>query len=103
MKIMEYLDKLWDEVADWFEDIGEEIVGVLKPLARQIKKAGGPILLAAALEAVKAAEAAGGSGSSKREAAKDAIVATLKGQGIPIVMNAVYGAIEIAVAKLRED
>jgi len=102
MKIMHYLDKLWDEVTDWFESIGEDIMDFVKPLAKEIASSGGKVLLATALEAVKIAEGTGGSGPDKFKAAQNYIVEALKSQGLPIVINAINGAIEAAVASLKK-
>lgn len=102
MKLFDALDKLWDTFVDWLEDIGEDVLDALKPVAKQIAKSGGIALIAAAQAAVAAAEEAGGSGREKFDAAQNAVVDKLKEQGIPIVMNAVNAAIEAAVAKLND-
>lgn len=100
---MSILSELWDKIMEWFEDIGEEIVNGLKPLAKEIAKNGGALLLNAAFEAVRAAEAQGGSGSDKFNAAKSTVIAKLEDEGIDVVINAVHGAIESAVARLKEQ
>lgn len=99
--MMELLNKLWDQIEEWFEKIGEDIVDFVKPLAKEIAANGGMVLLMAAQEAVLAAETAGGSGSDKFKAAQEALIEKLKADGIPIVLNAINGAIEAAVAKMK--
>lgn len=99
---MSVFSRILKEIAEWFEEIGESILDGLKPLARQIAKNGGTMLLEAATQAVIAAEQSGGSGRDKFDAAKGSVIATLQASSLPIVMNAVHGAIEIAVAALKE-
>src|SRR4051812_46413286 len=62
---------------------------------------GGKLLRDAATAAVSAAEVTGGSGQDKFNAALASVVSTLSTAGIPIVKNAVNGAIEAAVANLK--
>ena len=73
----------------------------LEALARSIARNGGEVLTAAAAAAVAAAEAQGGSGAAKFQAARAAVVAVLTAKGIPLVENAVQGAILAAVADLN--
>lgn len=103
MKIMEYLDKLWDEITEFLQEIGEDIFDFVKPLAREIAKNGGALLLEAAHQAVKAAEATGGSGHEKFEAAQKTVIGILEEKGVSVVLNAVNGAIEAAVAKMKQE
>lgn len=99
---MSAFSRMLKEIAAWFEDIGESILDGIKPLARQIARNGGALLLEAATAAVIAAEAQGGSGRDKFDAARGSVIATLEAKSLPIVMNAIHGAIEIAVAALKE-
>jgi len=103
MKLFDALNSLWDNLVEWLEDIGEDILNFTKPLAKQIAKNGGKLLLDTALAAVVAAEQAGGSGSDKFDVAKNLVISELEVKGLPIVLNAVHGAIEAAVAKLNEN
>lgn len=73
----------------------------LMALEQQIEASGGKVLQDAAANAVAAAEAAGGSGEDKFKAAFEAVVATLTAEGIPVIVNAVKGAIEAAVANMK--
>ncbi len=72
------------------------------PLARQIAKGGGALLINAAMEAVVSAEQHGGSGSDKLKYAKDLVIARLKMNGIPLIMVAINGALEASVARMNE-
>jgi hypothetical protein len=96
------VQRYFRQLIEWFESIGDDVLEALAPLGRQIAKAGGKALIDAALAAVLAAETAGGSGDEKFDAAHKAVVKTLQAQGLPIITNAINGAIEIAVAKIRE-
>lgn len=71
------------------------------PLVEAIERNGGDILISAAITAVEAAESAGGSGQDKLDAARKAVENSLRDKGIPVVVNAVNGAIEMAVAKMK--
>lgn len=70
-------------------------------LATSIEAGGGAVLKEAAVLAVTAAEAAGGSGSEKFAAAITAVKNELSSKGIPLIENAVQGAVLAAVAKLQ--
>ncbi|MFL5330301.1 MAG: phage holin, LLH family [Gemmataceae bacterium] len=52
---------------------------------------------------ITAAEQTGGFGSDKFNTAKASVMATLEAQGIALVMNAVHGAIEAAVAQQKSN
>lgn len=85
-----------------FSKIGQGILAFVAAGAEQIAKNGGAVLTQAALAAVKAAEAQGGSGKDKLEAAQAAVIDVLQKNGIPVAMSAVNFAIEAAVAQLRK-
>lgn len=102
MKLFKALNDIWDAFVDWVESIGEDVMEFTKPLAKEIAKNGGKLLIAAAKEAVIAAEANGGSGSEKFKTAQNMIIETMKTQGVNVVMNAVNGAIENAVAGMND-
>lgn len=87
-----------DDVIEWFRNIGEDVVDFVKPLAKEIAANGGALLLEAAHQAVLAAEASGGSGRDKFDAAQKSVIAALEAKSLPIVLNAINGAIEAAVA-----
>lgn len=103
MKLFAALNHLWDGFVEWLDSIGEDIMDFVKPLAKEMAKAGGKLLIESARDAVIAAEASGGSGSAKLQAARDAVVAKLEAGGMPIVMNAINGAIEAAVAQMKNE
>jgi hypothetical protein len=102
MKLFEALNGLWDAFVEWLEDIGEDVLDFVKPLGKQIAAGGGALLVEAARQAVKAAEAEGGSGRDKFNAAQSKVVEVLEKQGINVIINAVNGAIEAAVAGLKK-
>lgn len=93
------LQNSWHSLVD---SIRDGLLGFVSALAENIEKNGGQVLRDAALAAVKAAEANGGSGSDKFNAALESVISTLEQQGIPVVINAVRGAIEAAVAQVKE-
>lgn len=92
------LQNSWHSLVD---SIRDGLLGFVSALAENIEKNGGQVLRDAALAAVKAAEANGGSGSDKFNAALESVISTLEEQGIPVVINAVRGAIEAAVAQIK--
>jgi len=92
------LQNSWHSLVD---SIRDGLLGFVSALAENIEKNGGQVLRDAALAAVKAAEANGGSGSDKFNAALESVISTLEQQGIPVVINAVRGAIEAAVAQIK--
>ncbi len=91
---------MWSKILNTLKDI---FTSFFSPLARQIARGGGVILLEAAMEAVKRAEEYEGKPSSEKfDLAKSIVIARLKANSIPIITNAVHGAIEAAVARLQE-
>lgn len=98
---MSVFSKLWAEFIEWIESIGKDTLDFIAPLAKEISKNGGDFLIQVAYKAVVAAEANGGSGSDKFNAAKNSVVTALAAEGLPIVLNAVHGALEAAVAKMK--
>ena len=98
---MSFLKKLWLKIGKVFSKVEEHAAIFADSVVRSIAENGGPVLIAAAIAAVKAAEAQGGSGKDKLLVAQATIIGALKTAGIPIVMNAVNAAIEAAVANLK--
>ena len=101
---------VWSDFVGWVEGIGHSILDFLNPLAASIAKNGGDLLVSLAQEEVAKAEdaavaaaAAGNAqtGLDKFAAAQKGVVAELVAKGIPVVLNAVNGAIEAAVAKSK--
>lgn len=97
----------WREVGDFFEKLGAQFGGAFLVFivagAKAMLAGGGQLLKSAALAAVHSQEQEGGTGAEKRQRAFDAITGTLLSAGIPVIANAVYLAIEAAVASLREE
>ena len=73
----------------------------LSALGADIEKAGSDFLIQTALEAVRIAEDKGGNGGDKFGIALIYIKRELKAKGLPIVVHAVNGAIEAAVAQMK--
>jgi hypothetical protein len=92
-------------VSNWihhlFSETRAEILSFLSPALALIESNGGKILTDAAVAAVTAAEATGGSGQTKAAAAFASVSAVLVSEGIPVVKNAVNLAIETAVANMN--
>ena len=86
-------------IQNFFHDGVHDILTGLNALANSIAKNGGAVLFAAAASAVAAAETNGGKGEDKFKAAQAAVIATLAAKGLPVVMNAINGAIKAAVAQ----
>lgn len=90
-------------VQNFFHKTVNSLEAGLLALAKSIADNGGDVLIAAALAAVTAAETTGGKGEDKFKAAQAAVIASLRAKGIPVVKNAVNGAIEAAVASMKSD
>ncbi len=93
---------MWNKIIDFFKGMLDEISKFLNPMARQIARSGGKLLLDVAAEAVRQAEANGGSGSDKFKQARNYVITQLKGRVPDLIENAVQGAILAAVASLKE-
>ncbi len=100
---MKWLNDAWETFLEFLAKIGGAILSFVSPLAHAIAVNGGIVLAQAAEEAVLAAETAGGDSSTKLAAARAAVISTLESKGIPVVLNAINGAIEAAVAKLKAN
>ena len=103
MSAKTFFHDLANRIGNFLHETELSIIHALSPLARQIVAGGGVILINAAMDAVLAAEQTSGNGAAKFAAAKASVEGTLKAQGIPLIENAVNGAIESAVAALRES
>lgn len=97
-KAVKNVQNLWHDFTHLFET---GFFTFFSALAENIEKNGGKVLRDAALAAVEDAENAGGSGSDKFKAALESVISALEEEGIPIVLNAVRGAIEAAVAQFK--
>lgn len=99
--------RFWEEVGNFFENLGALLGGALlvfmKAGAEALAVGGGQLLKDAAMAAVRSQEDGGGTGSEKRERAFEAVKGTLVSASIPILVNAVYLAIEHAVAQLNKE
>ena len=94
---------IWERAGNFCKRIGRGVWAFLSAGAEVIEANGGKVLIAAALEAVAAAEKAGGNGGDKFKVAKDTVIARLEAASIPIVLNAVHLAIENAVAEMNKS
>lgn len=93
---------MWQKIRDFFKGVLREIAAFLNPLALEIARSGGKLLIEAAAAAVLAAEQSGGTGEEKLKLARDIVIDKLRMAGIPIVLNAIHGAIEAAVAEYNQ-
>lgn len=82
------------------KDVHAIVVGV-GALSHNIETKLGPLGYDIVASAVAAAEASGGTGADKRDAAIKAAIAKLAEAGIPIAMDAINQALEAAVAALK--
>ncbi|MBP3958326.1 hypothetical protein J8F10_24015 [Gemmata sp. G18] len=85
----------------WFAGVSARVAKALKATSTLIMEGGGDLLLDLAAEAVKAAEATGGSGEDKFKAAKKVVIKGLQQRGRNIVVSAIHSAIEMAVAEMK--
>lgn len=97
MNLKDFQNKFHDLI-NGFQHAGMDFLAALEV---SIEANGGKILRDASASAVVAAEAAGGTGEEKAKAAFEAVVGVLTTEGLPIVINAVKGAIEAAVANMK--
>lgn len=96
------IGKVLSQIGNWIAKGFHNVAAEFDALFDSIYKNGGAVLMAAAAAAVQAAETEGGTSDEKKAAAVAAIIKVLKEQGIPVVMNAINGAIEAEVAKLTQ-
>lgn len=97
----DFLDGVWSDIKNLFTSAEHVFIAFASSLIHSIAANGGQVLVDAAVAAVAAAEAAGGTGAEKLASAQAAVIATLKAAGVTVVTNAVNGAIEAAVAELK--
>lgn len=103
MTLFDKLNDLWDAVVEWFEEIGDDVMDFMKPLAKQIAISGKGLLAEIAMEAVRAAEATGKPGTEKLEYAYEYAEKRLKEDGKEFIVNALFGALISAVAILQNE
>jgi hypothetical protein len=96
---MSFLDTVWTKMKEIFS----EIATFCGPFMKQFETQVGPVVLAAAEQAVGALVASEMPGASKRTAAFAQITDNLKTQGITVAASVINSAIEAAVAKLKSD
>lgn len=85
-----------------FGAAGTEAVVFAESFITLLIEGGGPVLIDAARAGVTAAESVGGTGEVKFNAAMASVLSTLEAESIPVIINAVRGAIEAAVAELAK-
>lgn len=98
MSLKKIIQNKWHYLMRWLK---KPTITFLSALGADIEKAGGDFLIQTALDAVRIAEDKGGSGADKFSAALSYVKSTLKSKGLPIVVHAVNGAIEAAVAQIK--
>lgn len=92
-------DKLRIFLEETFSGAEKDAAAFIDALVTAIVSNGGAVLMTAAANAVAAAESSGGTSDEKFAAASAAVISSLKSAGEPVVINAVNGAIEAAVAQ----
>lgn len=97
------LHDLLKSIQNFFHAGVHDIAVGVSFLAHSIEQNGGAVLMSAAAAGVAAAESTGGNGKDKFAAAQAAVISALETAGIPVVLNAVNGAIEAAVAQHRAN
>lgn len=98
---MSVIKDLQNRFHDLIHSLHDSALGFFDAVAQAIEMNGGKVLRDAAMAAVAAAETTGGSGEDKAKAAFASVVAVLEAEGLPVVINAIKGAIEAAVAQMR--
>lgn len=98
---MSLFKNIWSDIEGFFSDAEKDTVTFIESLVDSIAANGGAVLISAATGAVAAAEATGGTAATKLAAAVASVTSTLTTQGIPVVQNAINGAIEAAVAQMK--
>lgn len=94
---MSFFGDLWDHVTSFFSKVQD----FLAPFEKQFMTQAGPIVLAAAEQAVEVLAASAFTSAQKRDEAFKQITNDLKKQGISVGTSIINGAIEAAVAKLK--
>lgn len=97
------MEKVWGEILDFLSDAFNWVKPIFSAALKQLIKGGGATLIAAATNAVAAAQAHGGTGDEKYEIAFKAVKETIKDSGQDVVDSAINLAIEMAVAKLKDE
>ncbi|HVY13422.1 MAG TPA: phage holin, LLH family [Alphaproteobacteria bacterium] len=100
-EFVSFLKKIRDAIIETFTDAEKAVVAGFDALIHSIAENGGHVLMEIAADAVKAAEATGGTGLQKFAAAEAQVIQDLQDKSIPVVANAIKGAIEAAVATLK--
>lgn len=100
---MTWLTRIEEWFKGTFTNAEKDIVVAFEAGIKSVEQNGGKVLTDAAAAAVKAAEANGGTGKEKAFAAAAAVMAVLMAEGIPVLLNAVNIAIEMAVAEMNKD
>jgi hypothetical protein len=95
---MNVFKRFWN----WFKGLLKETQDFLRPLALEIARNGGKLVLETAMEAVAVAESHGGTGEEKFKRAREYAIDRLESQGQQVVINALHGAIEAAVARMKQ-
>ena len=101
MSLVSWIEDTLEEFGHELEPVEQAVIDFGKELLGLIVTAGGHLLIDAATVAVQAAEQDGGTGTDKFNSAKQAVIGTLENAGVQIVLSAIHGAIEFAVAKMN--
>lgn len=100
---MKIIDTIWNFILKFFRSTEQSIVAGFKAGIDNVIAEIGSDGWKVVTDAVAAAEAAGGTGPDKRNAAFLKIIEDLKTMGKEVALNTINLAIEAAVAKFRDD
>lgn len=98
---MSIVKNIIQHIEAFFQDAPDAAWSGLKEFVAELEAGGGKVLEDAATKAVADAEATGKTGAEKAAMAFADVVAVLKNEGVPLIINAAEGAIRVAVAKLK--
>ena len=94
---------IWSYIANFFHVVEDTVSAAVKAFAAYLSANGGNVLIQCALDAVTAAENAGGGGAAKFAAACAAVREDMFNKGIPVIEHAVQCAVLAAVSQLKAE
>lgn len=100
---MSFIKDLQNKFHDLVHFIADSASDFFSVLIHNLSTDAGKLLIHAATKAVADAEATGGTGQEKFQAAFQSIVDSLTTEGLPIIVNDVHAAIVAAVANMNAE
>jgi hypothetical protein len=92
---------IWEHITNFFHVAEDVAAAAIKAFAEYLAENGGDVLMQSAIDAVNAAEAAGGSGAVKFSAATSAIREDMFTKGLTVAEHAIQSAVLAAVSQLK--